>query len=52
MESKVVKINRNLGLLDDLEELTNPNSIHYDADVAEEKEEIKAKILSGEITDL
>ena len=52
METKVINIKRNLELLNNLEELTNQESIHYDSDVAEEKEEIKAKILSGEITDL
>lgn len=52
METKVINIKRNLNLLENLDELTNPESIHYDADVAEEKEEIRAKILSGEITDL
>lgn len=51
METPVININRNLKLLEDLEELTNPNSIHYDADIAAEKEGIKAKIISGEITD-
>jgi hypothetical protein len=36
-------------LLEDLEALTDPNSIHYDEDIALEKEIVKNRILSGEI---
>ena len=37
-------------LLDQLEELTDPQSIFFDQDILEEKEEIKRKIIKGEIT--
>ena len=36
-------------LLEQLEELTNPESLHFDQDILGEKEEIKEKILKGEI---
>lgn len=36
-------------LLEQLEELTNKESLHFDQDVFDEKEEIKEKILKGEI---
>lgn len=37
-------------LLIQLDELTNPESICFDQDVYDQKDEIKKKILSGEIT--
>lgn len=37
-------------LLMQLEELTDSKSIYFDKDVFEQKEEIKEKILKGEIT--
>lgn len=37
-------------LLIQLDELTNPESIYFDQDVYDQKDEIKKKILSGEIT--
>lgn len=37
-------------LLEQLRELIDPNSIHYDQDVYNEKDEIKMKILCGEIS--
>ena len=37
-------------LLIQLDELTNSESIYFDQDVYDEKDEIKKKILSGEIT--
>ena len=36
-------------LLNQLEELTNPQSIHFDSDILAEKDEIREKILAGEI---
>ena len=50
MEAKIININRNLSLLDDLEVLTDPNSPHFDETIASEKEDIRGKILRGEIT--
>ena len=38
-------------LLEDLEVLTDPSSIYYDADISAEKMIIKKRILSGEISD-
>jgi len=37
-------------LLEQLRELTDPESIHYDQDVYNEKDKIKMKILTGEIS--
>jgi len=37
-------------LLMQLEELTDPRSIYFDQDVFDQKDEIKEKILKGEIT--
>ena len=48
--AKIININRNELLLIQLEELTDPNSPYFDQEIFEEKEEIKEKILSGEIT--
>jgi hypothetical protein len=52
MECKIIKMDTGNPvemLLRQLDELTDPKSIHFDQDVFNEREEIKEKILSGEI---
>jgi hypothetical protein len=50
-EIKLVPMDDNMEfLLMQLEDLTDPNSNHFDKDILAEKEKIKKEILNGNIT--
>jgi hypothetical protein len=51
-DCKVIDINKQNSidsLIAELEELTDPNGIHFSQEIFDEKDEIRAKILSGQI---
>lgn len=51
-DCKVIDINRQKSidsLIAELDELTDPDGIHFSQEIFDEKDELRAKILSGQI---